>query len=259
MSICVYMYVCMSVYMSGAGSIYKESRWIEVVSCLLNFFDMCCHLYILCLLRHIFLLQIRRNSSRRHKVLMLLSLSSVTNLSLIWDFCVACMLSYRCIQMEWWAAVTVVAIPLQPALLMWLCVSAPRPSELSPWGHRHPQSSPSLPWVLFVTQILHQQLSCILSHNEVRYSCAVERLVYESPFSLLFHKFFWNLKSSFHVPCHRAVTTLGSLLTSTRRLCLLICFQAPVTRSWCLHTPSSADPRLIFFCNLLFYVNFRSL
>ena len=30
----------------------------------------------------------------------------------------ACMLSYRCLQMEWWAAVTVVAIPSKPALLM---------------------------------------------------------------------------------------------------------------------------------------------
>ena len=48
-------------------------------------------------------LQILRHSSRRHSVLMLLSLSSVTNLSLLFGFCAACMLSYRCLQMEWWA------------------------------------------------------------------------------------------------------------------------------------------------------------
>jgi len=82
------------------------------------------------------LLQILRNSFRLHSVLMLLSLSSVTNLSLLFGFCAACMLSYRCLPMEFWAAVTVVAIPSQPALLMWPCVSANRPSELSPWASR---------------------------------------------------------------------------------------------------------------------------
>jgi len=60
--------------------------------------------------------------------LMLFSLSSVTNLSLHFGFCASCMLSYRCLQMEWWATVTVVAIPLQHALLMWPCVSAARVS-----------------------------------------------------------------------------------------------------------------------------------
>ena len=53
------------------------------------------------------LLQILRNSSRRHSVLMLLSLSSVTNLSLLFGFCAACMLSCKCLYMKWWAAVTV--------------------------------------------------------------------------------------------------------------------------------------------------------
>jgi len=40
-------------------------------------------------------LQILRNTSGRHSVLMSLSLSSVTNLSLLLGFCAACMLSYR--------------------------------------------------------------------------------------------------------------------------------------------------------------------
>jgi len=36
-------------------TIYEERPWIEVVPCLLTFFDRYCHLYILCLLCQIFL------------------------------------------------------------------------------------------------------------------------------------------------------------------------------------------------------------
>jgi len=36
-------------------TIYEERPWIEVVLCLLTFFDLYCHLYILCLLRQLFL------------------------------------------------------------------------------------------------------------------------------------------------------------------------------------------------------------
>jgi len=82
------------------------------------------------------LLQILRNFSRCHSFLMLLCLSSVTNLSFFFGFCAAWMLFYRCLQMEWWAAVAVVAIPSQPALLMWPCVSAARSSVLSPRASR---------------------------------------------------------------------------------------------------------------------------
>jgi len=78
------------------------------------------------------LLQILRNSSRRHNVLMLLSMSSVTNSSLLFGFYAACMLSYKCPKMEWWAAGTVIAISSQPALVMWPCVSAARQSVLLP-------------------------------------------------------------------------------------------------------------------------------
>jgi len=44
---------------------------------------------------------------------------------------------------------------------------------------------------------------------------------------------------------------------TTRRLFALICFQAPVTRSQCLRTSSSADPRLIAFRTPLFHVDFQ--
>ena len=63
------------------------------------------------------LLKILENSFCRYSVLMLLSLSSVTNLSLLFGFRAACILSYRFLRMERWAAVTVVAILSQPALL----------------------------------------------------------------------------------------------------------------------------------------------
>jgi len=55
------------------------------------------------------LLHILRSSSRHHSVLMILFLSSVTNLILLFGFCAACMLSYRGLQMEWcsFAACTV--------------------------------------------------------------------------------------------------------------------------------------------------------
>jgi len=50
-----------------------------------------------------------------HNVFILLSLSGVTNLSL--HVCAACMLAYRCLKMKWCAALTVLAIPSQKAVL----------------------------------------------------------------------------------------------------------------------------------------------
>jgi len=48
------------------------------------------------------LLHMCSNSSFCHNVLILLSLSGVTNL-LLAGVCAACMLAYRCLQMKWWA------------------------------------------------------------------------------------------------------------------------------------------------------------
>jgi len=76
------------------------------------------------------LLHICSNSSCCLNVFILLSLSGVTNLSLIVGVCAACMLSYRCLQMKWWVAVTVVAIPSQKALLMCPYVSSGKFSML---------------------------------------------------------------------------------------------------------------------------------
>jgi len=65
-------------------------------------------------------------------VLILLSLSGVTNLSLLNGVCAVYMLAYKCLQMKWWAAVTVVAIPTQKALLMCPYVSSDKFSVLAP-------------------------------------------------------------------------------------------------------------------------------
>jgi len=76
-------------------------------------------------------LHIRSNASSCHNVLILLSLSGVTNLSLLVVVLAACMLSYRCLQMKWWAAVTFVTIPSQKALLMCPYVSSGKFSVLA--------------------------------------------------------------------------------------------------------------------------------
>jgi len=65
-------------------------------------------------------------------VSMLLFSSGVTNLSLLVGVCAACILAYRCLQMKWWAAVTVVAIRSSKALLMCPYVSYGKFSVLAP-------------------------------------------------------------------------------------------------------------------------------
>jgi len=77
------------------------------------------------------LLHICLNSFSCHNVLVLLSLSGVANLSLLVGVCTVCMLAYKCLQMKWWAAVMVVAIPSQIALLMCPCVSSGKFSVLA--------------------------------------------------------------------------------------------------------------------------------
>ena len=79
-----------------------------------------------------FLLHICLNSSSCHNVLILLSLSGMTNLNLLVGVYAACMLAHTCLQMKWWAAVTVVAIPSQKALLMCPYVSSGKFSVHAP-------------------------------------------------------------------------------------------------------------------------------
>jgi len=77
-------------------------------------------------------LHICSNSASCHNVFIQPSLSGVTNLSLLAGVCAACVLAYRCLQMKWWAAVTVVAIPSQKAQLMCPYVSSGKFSVLAP-------------------------------------------------------------------------------------------------------------------------------
>jgi len=91
-----------------------------------RFFDFCC------LSRQQFSAAYLFNSSPCHNVFILLSISGVTNLSLLAGVCAACMLAYRCLQMKRWAAATVVAIPSQKALLMCPYVSSGKFSVLTP-------------------------------------------------------------------------------------------------------------------------------
>jgi len=58
--------------------------------------------------------------------------SGVTHQSFFAGVCAACILAYRCLQMKGWAAVTVVAIPSQKALLMCPYVSSGKCSLLAP-------------------------------------------------------------------------------------------------------------------------------
>ena len=78
------------------------------------------------------LLHIFSNSSSCLNVFILLSLSGVTNLSLLAGVRAACMLAYRCLQMKWWAVMTVVAIPSQKVLLMCPYISSGKFSVPAP-------------------------------------------------------------------------------------------------------------------------------
>ena len=94
-----------------------------------RFFNFCC------LFRERFsaaYLSVCSKSSSCHDVFIILSLSGVTNLSLLAGVCAACMLSYKCLRMKWWAVVTLVAIPSQKALLMCPYVSSGKSSMLAP-------------------------------------------------------------------------------------------------------------------------------
>jgi len=63
---------------------------------------------------------------------MLLSFSGVTNLSLLVGVCAIFMIARKCLQMKWWASMTVVVIPSQKALLMCPYVSSGKFSVLAP-------------------------------------------------------------------------------------------------------------------------------
>ena len=164
------------------------------------------------------------DSSRRNSVLMLLSLSSVTNWSLLFGFCAACMLSYRCLQMEWWAAVTVAAIPLQPALLthsVTVCFIRQTVSAFtSGLSHYSAQLTPC--WLHLV--YFGQKTGC----------WRISRACHRHPHLLRCHRIFLSIrsfpsinlpasclsmKSATHVPVERLVDASPFFLLLIRKLC----------------------------------------
>jgi len=72
-----------------------------------------------------------------HNVFILLSLSGVTNLSLLVGVCAACMLAYICLQMKWWAVMDITILS-QKALLVCPYVSSGRFAVLAPRCSRAP-------------------------------------------------------------------------------------------------------------------------
>jgi len=86
-----------------------------------RFFNFCClfrQWFSAAYLLKLFLLPQRVHTSDDDDWLLYLSGMTNLSLSLLAGVCAACMLAYKCLQMKWWAAVTVVAIPSQKALLM---------------------------------------------------------------------------------------------------------------------------------------------
>ena len=106
-------------------TIFIKQCWVEIIafpfrSFTAIVFSMSATFSVSNSLLHIYL--------KSHNVLILLSLSGVTNLSLFIGVCAACMLAYKC----QWSAVTHVAIPSQKALLMCPYVSSGKFSVHAP-------------------------------------------------------------------------------------------------------------------------------
>jgi len=88
----------------------------------------------------------------------------VTNLSLLVGVCAACMLAYRCLQMKWWAAVTVVTIPSQKVLLMCPYVSSGKFPVLVPCHSRallHNLQLTSARCLIFASHLATRMISAI--------------------------------------------------------------------------------------------------
>ena len=162
----------------------------------------------------------------------LLLLSGVTNPSLLAGVCAACMLAYIFLQMKWWAADTVVAIPSQKALLMCPYVSSGKFCVLAPRCSRallHNLQPTSDRCLIFASHLATGMIpaiviiSCLLCLQGTRYRC----LCVQS-----------SMSSSLH---HLAY----------RRLSVLICLQAPVSFSSCFGTSFSAAPLRIASLTLL--------
>jgi len=148
------------------------------------------------------LLHICLDSSSCHNVLILLSLSGVTNLSLLVGVCAAFMLAYRCLQMKWWAAVTVVAIPSQKALLMCPYVSSGKFSVLAPCCSRallHILQPTSYRCLVFASHLATGMIPTIAIISRLLCLQGTRRSFKYFPKNALL-SFCRNMKSTVHVP-----------------------------------------------------------
>jgi len=149
------------------------------------------------------LLHICSNSSSCHNVLILLSLSGVTNLSLLVGVCAAYMLAYKCLQMKWWAAVTVVAIPSQKALLMCSYVSSGKSPVLAPrcsCALLHNLQLTSDRCLIFGSQLATGMIPAIAIISRLLCLQGTRRS-FKYFFKNALLSFCLNMKSAVHVPC----------------------------------------------------------
>ena len=99
-------------------TIFIKHCRVEIIACPFVPFHNDCFFNICCLFCQRFsaayLLKLFLLPQRAHTILFL----RCDKPELTRCVCAACMLAYKCLQMKWWAAVTVVAIPSQKTLLM---------------------------------------------------------------------------------------------------------------------------------------------
>jgi len=149
-----------------------------------------------------FLLHICSNSFSCHNVLIVLSLSGVTNLSLLAGVCAACMLAYRCLQMKWWGAATVIAIPSQKALLMCPYVSSGKLSVLAPHCSRallHNLQLTSDRYLIFASYLATGMIPAIAIISRLLCLQGTRKSFKYFPKNALL-SFCRNMKSAVHVP-----------------------------------------------------------
>ena len=128
--------------------------------------------------------------------------TSVTTLSLLAGVCAACMLAYRCLHMKCWAAVTVVAILSQKALLMCPYISSGKFSVLAPRCSRallHNLQLTSDRYLIFASHLATGMMPAIaIISRLLRLQGTRGSFKYFPEIALL--SFCRNMKSAVHVP-----------------------------------------------------------
>jgi len=113
------------------------------------------------------------------------------------------MLAYRCLQMKWWAAVTVVAIPSQKALLICLYVSSGKFSVLAPRCSRallHNLQPTSDQCLIFASHLATGMIPAIAIISRLLCLKGTHGSFQYLPKNALL-SFCRNLKSAVHLPC----------------------------------------------------------